>query len=136
MPKKKIAFHTDIRNASLDFLADNDVTSLFCNLLDNAVEAAHGIPDAYIELSCSIRGKTPFVVINIINSCKGNPFQTNGNPNKVLTEHHLPTKKNNRSSHGFGLKSIRKTVNHYNGDIQMYYNEDTNTFHTIITLKR
>lgn len=134
--EKKIAFHTDIRNTSLDFLAENDVTSLFCNLLDNAVEAAHGIPDSYIELSCSLRETPPFVVINVINSCKGNPFQENGSPNKALTEHNLPTKKNNKSSHGFGLKSIRKTVNNYNGDIQMYYNEGTNTFHTIITLKR
>lgn len=134
--EKKIAFHTDIRNASLDFLADNDVTSLFCNLLDNAVEAAHGIPDSYIELSCSVRENSPFVVINIINSCKGNPFLENGNPYKVPMEHNLPIKKNNKSSHGYGLKSIQKTINHYKGDIQMYYNEDTNTFHTIIILKR
>lgn len=134
--EKQIAFHADIRSGSLDFLADNHVTSLFCNLLDNAIEAAHGIPDSYIELSCSIREKTPFTVITVINSCKGDPFQTNDSSHKALMRQNLQTNKKNKSSHGFGLKSIRRTVNYYNGDIQMYYHADSNSFHTIITLKK
>lgn len=133
--KLHIAFNTDIRSGSLDFMADNDVTALFCNLIDNAVEAASGLPDSYIELSVRIREKTSFVVINVINSCKGDPFQANDNTRLPFTELSLHTKKNNKSSHGFGLKSIRKIVNRYNGDMQMYYNESTNTFHSTITLK-
>lgn len=133
--QKQISFHADIRSGSLDFLADHDVTSLFCNLLDNAVEASYEISDAYIELSCSIREKTPFTVITVVNSCKENPFLKNGSPDKIMSEQILPTRKKQKSSHGFGLKSIRKTVNYYNGDIQMYYDENNNSFHTIITLK-
>lgn len=37
--------------------------------------------------------------------------------------------------HGFGLKSIRRIIKKYNGDIEMYYNDVTCTFHTIIMLK-
>lgn len=134
--KFNIEFNTDIRSGSLDFMADNDVTALFCNLIDNAMEAAYGIPDSYIELSSRVREKTSFVVINVINSCKGNPSQADDNSRIALSELRLHTKKKNKSSHGFGLKSIQKIVNRYNGDIQMYYNESTNTFHSTITLKK
>lgn len=134
--KHHIEFHTDIRSRALEFMADNDVTALFCNLMDNAMEAAMEIPDSHIELSIRIREKTPFVVINVVNSCKGNPFRSGNNSGNKLAEFSLRTNKKNKSAHGFGLKSIRKTVNRYNGDIQMYYNESTNTFHSIITLKR
>ena len=46
-----IAFHADIRSNTTTFLSDSDVTSLFCNLLDNAVEASQRIKDPYIEIS-------------------------------------------------------------------------------------
>ncbi len=93
-----ISFHADIRSGTTDFIADNDFTSLFCNLLDNA--------------------------ITVINSCRKNPFLCKG---RQLTV--------NKNGHGFGLKSIRKAVSKYHGNLQMYYNDDMLTFHTIITLK-
>jgi signal transduction histidine kinase len=125
---KQIDFHADIRSGNIDFITDTDLTSLFCNLLDNAIESADGIPDSFIEVNTVRREKTPFIVISVINSCRKNPFSDqNGR---------LTTTKQDRHKHGFGMKSIRKTVNKYNGDMQMYYNDDTSTFHTIISLKQ
>lgn len=69
-----IAFHADIRSNTTTFLSDSDVTSLFCNMLDNAVEASNHIKDSYIEITAAQRKHTPFVIITIINSCAGNPF--------------------------------------------------------------
>jgi sensor histidine kinase regulating citrate/malate metabolism len=123
-----IIFHVDIRSGTTDFIADNDLTSLFCNLLDNALEAASSIPGSFIEINTSKREKTPFVVITVINSCRTNPF--------LRKDSELRTDKTDKNRHGFGLKSIRKAVNKYHGDMQMYYNDDTLTFHTIITLKQ
>lgn len=122
-----IAFHTDIRKGTTDFIADNDITSLFCNLLDNAVEAAQNVPDSFIEVNTSRRDKTPFTMITVINSCRTNPFSKQDGS--------LMTNKSDHLKHGFGLKSIRKTVKKYNGDMQMYFDDETMTFHTIITLK-
>lgn len=125
---RQIAFHADIRNDTVNFLPDADLTSLFCNLLDNAIEAADDIPDSFIELNTGRREKTPFVVITVINSSKKNPFSARSGA--------LSTNKPNKQKHGFGLKSIRKIVNKYHGDLQMYYHPGTLTFHTIITLKQ
>ena len=122
-----IAFHADIRSNTTTFLSDSDVTSLFCNMLDNAVEASNHIKDSYIEITAAQRKHTPFVIITIINSCAGNPFSPNGE---------LVSSKQNPQAHGFGIKSIEKIIHNYNGNIQMYYDEETSTFHTIIMLKK
>lgn len=124
----RISFHVDIRHGTIDFMSDNDLTSLFCNLLDNAVEAASGIPDAFIEVNTARKTNTPLIVISVVNSCRRNPF---AGPQESLS-----TTKPDKRGHGFGIKSIRKTVGNYHGDMQMYYHEDTLTFHTVITLKQ
>ena len=122
-----ISFTADIRSGVLHFLPDSDLTSLFCNLLDNAMEAAGKVPDAYIEVNGSKRENTPFVLITVVNSCRVNPFKNDAaDP---------ATTKADKRSHGFGLKSIRKICEKYHGDIQMYYNDATLTFHTVITLR-
>ncbi len=123
-----ISFHADIRHEAIDLISDNDLTSLFCNLLDNALEASSGIPDAFIEINARKRNGTPFIVISVINSSRINPF---ADPHGSLVTH-----KPDRRRHGFGIKSIRKTINKYHGDMEMYYSEDALTFHTIITLKQ
>lgn len=123
----QIQLHADIRSGSIDFISDQDLTSLFCNLLDNAVEAATGIPDAYIEISTGKRPNTTLVVITMINSCSQKPSSNN----KGL----LLTSKSDKTLHGLGTKSIRKTVQKYGGECKMYYDESSHTFHTIITLK-
>lgn len=125
---KHIAFHTDIRSGIIDFIADADITSLFCNLLDNAIEAAGHSPDAFIEISICKREKTPFIVITMINSSRKNPFDEASGK--------LTTTKSHKHKHGFGIKSIRKIVAKYQGDMQMYYNQESLTFHTVITLKQ
>lgn len=122
-----IAFHADIRSNTTTFLSVSDVTSLFCNMLDNAVEASNHIKDSYIEITAAQRKHTPFVIITIINSCAGNPFSPNGE---------LVSSKQNPQAHGFGIKSMEKIIHNYNGNIQMYYDEETSTFHTIIMLKK
>ena len=123
---KNIDFIVDIRNETTGFMSDSDLTALFCNLLDNAGEAAEGIPSSYIEINILKKNPTDFVVLSVINSCRNNPFTSNS--------HSLATRKTDKKKHGFGVKSIIKIVEKYNGDMQMYFNEDALTFHSIITL--
>lgn len=125
--KKHITFKIDVRKKLLHNLDYSDLTALFCNLLDNAVEACSDIPDSYIELSITDKANTDITVINIINTCRICPkFNKNGMP--------ISSKKN-KLKHGFGMKSVERIINKYNGNIKMYFDNDKMVFHTIIVLK-
>lgn len=126
--KNNIEFRTDIRSGTANFLNDDDLTSLFCNLLDNAVESASLMPDAFIELNLSNQKNTPYTILTMSNSCRKNPFSSDTG--------HLVSNKHDKSKHGFGMKSIHRIVKRYMGNIQIYYDMETTSFHTIITLKR
>lgn len=125
---KNISFHADIRRDSVRNIYHHDMTALFCNLLDNAVEATENIPDSFIELTVQKKENSPFILIILINSCRSAP---------VYDQDELPiSNKADKNRHGFGIKSIKKVVKQYNGNLQMYYDNDSATFHTIITLNR
>lgn len=126
--EKGIHLHLDIRNHTTDFLTDNDLTSLFCNLLDNSIEAAEKTQNGYIELNIDQVPNTAFSRITMINSCRVSPFSHGGTQ--------LVTHKSDKLRHGYGMKSVERIVNKYNGNLQTYYDSNTATFHTIITLKR
>lgn len=123
---KHITFHADIRSGTVQNIYPQDLTSLFCNLLDNAVESAENIPDSFIELTVQKKENSPFILIIVINSCRSAP---------VYDQDGLPVShKPGKGRHGFGIKSIKKVVKQYDGNLQMYYDTDSATFHTIITL--
>lgn len=42
----------------------------------------------------------------------------------------------NQAFQGTGIKSIRKTVAKYHGNMQMYYDQESLTFHAVITIKQ
>lgn len=125
---KNISFIADIRSGTNNFLTDNELTSLYCNLLENAIDATNNVQNPYIEINATKRENTPLIVITVINSCLANPFSAE-NEGKLIS--HKPDKE----YHGFGIKSIKKIIKNHDGNMQMYYNEDSLTFHTIITLK-
>lgn len=125
---KMIAFNADIRSGIVQHICPYDLTSLFCNLLDNALEAAENIPESFVELSVQKKENAPFIIIIVINSCRSNPMNDQGD---LIISH-----KSDKGKHGFGIKSIKKVVKHYQGNLQMYYDDATATFHTIITLKQ
>ena len=70
-----IEFIVDIRKQCLQFLEINDLTSLICNLLDNAFEAASLQENSYIELHISRKENTPFTLLTLTNSVGRTLFQ-------------------------------------------------------------
>lgn len=125
---KHISFHADIRSDVFQNISPDALTSLFCNLLDNALESAVGIPESFVEITVQQKENTSFIIIVMINSCSSNPsYDENGLP---------VSRKLDSYRHGFGMKSIKKVVKQCQGNLQMYYDDSTGTFHTIITLKQ
>ena len=123
---KYIKFKADIRTNLLQKLNFPELTSLFCNLLDNAVEACNDIPNSFIEVSVVRKSNSNLTLISIINTCNIAPsFDGNGFP---------VSSKRDKRKHGLGLKSVNRIVNKYRGNIKMYYDNQSTTFHTIILL--
>lgn len=121
-----ISLHFDIRNHAVSFLLQSELTSLFCNLLDNAMRAAADCSSSYIELKVNRKPNTPYVILTMVNSCMENPYTPDGI---------LVSLKQDKSRHGYGMKSIQRIVTRYHGDLKSYYQNEDHTFHTILTLQ-
>ena len=140
----KITFTVDIRSNTLIRFTDADITTLFCNLLDNAFAAAKSArvhydtridkgehdkewEDFYASfITLDVKhSNTNQTLIVLVNSCPTNPFSKDGR---------LLTTKADKQFHGYGLRSVRNIVERNNGNIEQYYKEDGNEFHTIILM--
>lgn len=122
--KSNIQLFVDIRKDTVSFLNTEDIVSLFGNLLENAIEAAAGIDAAYIELSVK-HNETTHSLISIINSCDVAPALNESGD--------YISRKKDKKKHGFGMKSIGKIVRKYDGTLNSFYNDEDQTFHTLIT---
>ena len=99
----------------LDFMHVGDICTIFGNALDNAIESVTFIEDPEKRLiHMSISQKKNFVVIQINNYCENNIVMKNGYP---------VTTKADKGNHGFGLKSIRYTLEKYHGMLNIAVND-------------
>ncbi|WP_407271887.1 ATP-binding protein [Radiobacillus sp. PE A8.2] len=91
----------------MKFLAPIDIYTIFGNALDNAIESVMNISDRskrFIDVIIYAKGQ--FLIINVINPLEETLKFENGFP--------ISTKPQN-GYHGFGLKSIRHTIQKYQG---------------------
>lgn len=121
-----ITLNIDIRKQALSFMNEYDMTSLFCNLLDNAVEAAYDCPDSFIEVHASFSNSHNLLLLSVENSCMQKPA--------IDTKGRLKTQKTSNSIHGTGLKSVLRVVKKYKGNYEFSYDDQNHIFYTVITL--
>lgn len=122
---QNIIFNINIQNTKIDFMNDPDITALFDNLLENAVEASKLSEEKFIRFSIDIRN-TNFLVIRVANSCNKKPLKIND---------HIITSKKDSRLHGIGIKSIKRVVKKYDGNISMNYDNNEKTFVVTITFQ-
>ena len=120
--KNNINFTISIKNANIDFIKGHDITALLDNLLENAVESALMTNEKFIDFSISTRNSN-FVIIKISNSCNKKPKYIDGT---------LVSSKSTSGMHGIGTRSIKRVVEKYNGNLEMKFDSNTNTFTSTI----
>lgn len=125
--EKDIRFAADIQSHAIAFMGNQDITSLFCNLLDNAMESAEKMTGGRIELNIRAQTSSPYTVVTLVNSCPDSPYSKDGRK--------LVSRKKNPSRHGYGMKSIERVTAKYGGNTEMYFDPESGTFHTVILLR-
>ena len=120
-----ITFNCDIRNLDFSFIADNDLTSLLDNLLENALEASRDSEEKKVELQITPTNVN-YISLTLNNSCSTAPNIKNG---KLIT-----TKKKS-APHGYGFKSIKRIADKYDGDVLFDYENETQLFHICIVMR-
>ena len=97
-----------VENIDLSFISDMDVTTIFANLLDNAIEACNKIVDETKQITLRVYQFNNMIIINLINSIDNAPVQDEG---KLIS-----SKKNHKA---IGLSNVSAAVEKYDGDINI-----------------
>lgn len=93
----------------LNFMEDMDISALFGNMLDNAIESVVKIKDRQKRLiSLHVIQDKQFIRIRTENYCEENVQFQDGIP--------ITTKKDKRF-HGYGMKSMKKIIEKYGGSV-------------------
>lgn len=114
---RNIFFEYDVKLCNLSNIEDIDLVAILGNLIDNAITAADKSRKKTVSFATAKRNSYNIVVIT--NSCDEAP-QTHGR--------HLITSKVDSHRHGFGLKSVKKTLKKYQGDFEWEYDESSCIF--------
>lgn len=95
--------------SALNFMEDMDISALFGNILDNAIESVQKLNEQEKRLiHLSVAKQKQFLRIRCENYCEEQLKFENGMP---------VTTKKDRRFHGFGMKSIKSTAAKYGGSV-------------------
>lgn len=100
-------FYCSLMGVRLGFLSDMDTTTIFANLLDNALEECRGNQDFRLHL----QGEQiqDFCVIKMSNTTEGT---------------YTPGRSSKTGHDGIGLENVRNAVEKYHGEMQTVQRED------------
>lgn len=106
--REQIKLDMEIEDFSMKFISDMDITTIFSNLLDNAVDACMEIENAPKTIQIVLCQKMGLIALRITNICiyKG----------AELPQKWHSTKKNHT---GIGLSNVQKTVEKYEGVVSV-----------------
>ncbi len=94
----------------LSFMPLSDIYTLFGNLIDNAIEYVSTLPDEERFIRLSVKAANSFLLIHAENYFDGDLQLVDGLPRST---------KGDDRYHGFGTRSIRKTVEKHGGTVQI-----------------
>lgn len=116
-----IEFNIDMQDLDFEFMNDLEITTLFANLLDNAIESCEASKESTKEISLRIHQFKDYIVLRLINTLGQTPIDKSG---KLVSTKpgHL----------GLGMLILEELIEKYNGNLKCDYLE--NYFETKIIL--
>ena len=114
MKEKNISFEINADFPENTNIAQHDMCTILANLMDNAIEATCKL-EKNRRVSLVIRSINQFLILKISNTylCSGGQFNS------------IPeTTKENKQIHGWGLPSVKDTVEKYNGTMECIREEN------------
>lgn len=121
--KNKIKLTIMAEGGDLSFMSDADIYSLFGNILDNAVEAVMKVEPERRAVTLSIKTVGNMIVVHEQNYFAGKIKFVKGTP---------ATSKNDTSQHGYGILSIRRIVEKYDGGLDISAEGDIYTLNAAV----
>lgn len=110
--KRGIKLTYIVDGKALGFISPSDIYSLFGNILDNAIECVSDIDSPKRRIvNMRIDAKNGFLRIMCENRCERDLVFKDGLPQTTKTD--------NPGYHGYGVKSIKYTVEKYNGNVKL-----------------
>lgn len=122
MKRTGISFKLDalVENIPME---DSDCIMLMGNLLDNAIEAADKCEDGRKNIYCVVRNVNDMLIIKVKNSSISAPIVRKG---RFLTN------KKEKEKHGWGIESVKRIVEKYDGEIDFQYG--STYFETVVII--
>ncbi len=121
-----ISLSVKSNDRSINYLTDSEITALFSNLIGNAVEAAGKVENGFVELRIILSDTECISMIQITNSCESEP--------EVDYEGKLISTKDTQDNHGFGMRSIQKIIDTYDGYLMKKYDKDEQVYEMVVFL--
>ena len=114
--EKEIDFEIYVTALMETSLSDGDISILIGNLLDNAIEACEQMQDGKRWILFKLKKRQRSLFIEISNSLGTVPRIKDGE---------LFTSKKDKILHGYGLKSVKRIVQKYDGVFSFSVEEET-----------
>lgn len=106
--KYGITFSCIANGDLINFMSDEDIYSLFGNIVDNAIDAVKNLPEDQKTIDLKIKSVGNIVSISESNSFEGSLNFSDGLPKST---------KNDPIHHGYGMKSIKMITEKYDGTL-------------------
>lgn len=106
--KEEIRLTCLLDGTLLNYIPDYKIYSLFGNALDNAIEAVRLLPPEKRTIHIRQEQKNSFLIVKVVNFFDGKLQKKEGG---------LETRKENKSEHGFGIKSMEMIMKESGGSL-------------------
>ena len=114
MDKQNIKFMLDVDLQHIE-IPEDDLVIIIGNLLDNAIEATSSCEQSKRRINLKICNVNDMLLVCIENDSDRIP---------QLKNNHFITRKQNMDLHGWGIESVKRLVESYNGGINFEYSQD------------